>query len=97
MRTRQLKPGMRIDHPVADRLGRILVARGATLDEYIIDAMLKMGGRHLYAQPVLQQIQHIQKCQGIYAAGAGSQYQRPCWQRYIFLPVFLKSFQYIHH
>ena len=38
MRTRQLKPGMRVDHPVSDRLGRVLVARGATLDEYIIEA-----------------------------------------------------------
>ena len=33
MRTRQLKPGMKLDHPVVDRLGRNLVARGAELDE----------------------------------------------------------------
>lgn len=50
MRTRQLKPGMRVDHPVVDRLGRILVARGATLDEYIIEAMLKMGIMSVYIQ-----------------------------------------------
>ena len=52
MRTRQLKPGMRVDHPVADRLGRVLVARGATLDEYIIDAMLKMGIMSVYIQEI---------------------------------------------
>ena len=52
MRTRQLKPGMRVDHPVADRLGRILIARGATLDEYIIDAMLKMGIMSVYIQEI---------------------------------------------
>lgn len=50
MRTRQLKPGMRVDHPVVDRLGRILIARGATLDEYIISAMLKMGIMSVYIQ-----------------------------------------------
>ena len=35
MRTRQLQPGMKLDHPVVDRLGRNLVARGAVLDEYM--------------------------------------------------------------
>ncbi|MEY8331787.1 HD-GYP domain-containing protein [Lachnospiraceae bacterium 47-T17] len=50
MRTRQLESGMRVDHPVVDRLGRILVARGATLDEYIIAAMLKMGIMSVYIQ-----------------------------------------------
>ena len=52
MRTRQLKPGMRVDHPVSDRLGRVLVARGATLDEYIIEAMLKMGIMSVYIQEI---------------------------------------------
>ena len=52
MRTRQLTPGMRVDHPVVDRLGRILVARGATLDEYIIDSMLKMGIMSVYIQEI---------------------------------------------
>lgn len=41
---------MRVDHPISDRLGRVLVARGATLDEYIIDAMLKMGVMSIYIQ-----------------------------------------------
>lgn len=50
MRTRQLEPGMRADHPIVDRLGRILVARGAILDEYIIAAMLKMGIMSVYIQ-----------------------------------------------
>ena len=52
MRTRQLKPGMRIDHPVVDRLGRVLVARGATLDDYIIDSMVKMGIMSVYIQEI---------------------------------------------
>lgn len=50
MRTRQLLPGMRVDHPIVDRLGRILVARGAVLDEYIITAMLKIGIMSAYIQ-----------------------------------------------
>ncbi len=52
MRTRQLQPGMRVDHPVVDRLGRILVARGAELDEYIIDSMVKMGIMSVYIQEI---------------------------------------------
>ena len=50
MRTRQLKPGMKLDHPVVDRLGRNLVARGAELDEYMIDSMIKMGIMTVYIQ-----------------------------------------------
>ncbi|MCM1106755.1 MAG: HD-GYP domain-containing protein [Blautia sp.] len=50
MRTRQLKPGMKLDHPVVDRLGRNLVARGAALDEYMIEAMIKMGIMSVYVQ-----------------------------------------------
>lgn len=50
MRTRQLKPGMKIDQSVVDRLGRNLVARGAVLDEYIIDSMLKLGVMSVYIQ-----------------------------------------------
>ncbi len=43
MRTRQLKPGMKLDHPVVDRLGRNLVARGAELDDYMIDSPVETG------------------------------------------------------
>ena len=41
--TRLLKPGMIIDQTIVDRMGRNLVIKGAELDEYIIDSMLKMG------------------------------------------------------
>ena len=50
MRTRQLKPGMKLDHPVVDRLGRNLVARGAELDDYMIDSLLKLGIMSVYIQ-----------------------------------------------
>lgn len=50
MRTRQLKPGMKIDQSVVDRLGRDLVSRGAVLDDYIIDSLLKMGVMSVYIQ-----------------------------------------------
>ena len=52
MRTRQLAPGMRVDHPVVDRLGRILVARGVELDDYIIDSMVKKGIMSVYIQEI---------------------------------------------
>lgn len=50
MRTRQLKAGMRMDQSVVDRLGRILVARGSYLDDYIIESMIKMGIMSVYIQ-----------------------------------------------
>lgn len=48
--TRQLKPGMRIDQSIVDRLGRVLVARGSVLDEYIIESLLKLGIMSVYTQ-----------------------------------------------
>lgn len=50
MRTRQLKPGMKMDQSVVDRLGRNLVTRGAILNEYIIDSLLKLGVMSVYIQ-----------------------------------------------
>lgn len=49
-RTRELKPGMKLDHPVVDRMGRHLVARGAVLDEYVIESLLKIGVMSVYVQ-----------------------------------------------
>ena len=43
MRTRQLKPGMKIDQVIEDRMGRNLVVRGSILDDYIIESLLKLG------------------------------------------------------
>lgn len=50
IRTRQLKPGMKIDQLIVDRLGRNLVTKGSFLDEYIIDSLLKMGIMSVYIQ-----------------------------------------------
>lgn len=50
MRTRQLKPGMIIDQSVEDRMGRNLVVRGSTLDDYIIESLLKLGVMSVYIQ-----------------------------------------------
>lgn len=50
VRTRQLKPGMKIDHAVLDRLGRNLVTRGSVLDEYIIESLIKLGVMSVYIQ-----------------------------------------------
>ena len=41
---------MKLDHPVVDRLGRNLVARGAELDDYMIDSLLKLGIMSVYIQ-----------------------------------------------
>lgn len=48
VRTRELKTGMIIDQSLIDRTGRILIARGTALDEYHIDALLKLGITSVY-------------------------------------------------
>ena len=48
VRTRSLKAGMKIDQAIVDRMGRILIARGAVLDEYLIDSLLRMGITSIY-------------------------------------------------
>lgn len=48
VRTRSLKAGMKIDQAIVDRMGRILIARGAVLDEYLIDSLLRMGVTSIY-------------------------------------------------
>lgn len=50
MPTRLLKAGMKIDHSIVDRLGRNLVTKGAILDDYVIDSMLKLGIMAVYIQ-----------------------------------------------
>lgn len=39
-----------MDQSIVDRMGRDLVARGATLDEYVIDSLLKLGIMSVYIQ-----------------------------------------------
>ena len=46
--TRRLKEGMRIDQAIVDRSGRVLIARGAPLDDYLIESLLKMGVMGVY-------------------------------------------------
>lgn len=50
VRTRSLKEGMKIDQAIVDRMDRTLIARGTLLDNYMIDAMLKMGIGGVYIQ-----------------------------------------------
>lgn len=50
MRTRQLKPGMKLDQTIVDRLGRSLVIRGAAIDEYIIESLISHGVMNVYIQ-----------------------------------------------
>lgn len=48
VRTRQLQAGAIIDQAIVDRTGRILIARGTVLDNYLIDALLKLGITSIY-------------------------------------------------
>lgn len=48
MRTRMLRPGMRIDQTIVDQLGRVLIEKGVFLDDYMIEALLEMGVMSIY-------------------------------------------------
>ena len=42
VRTRSLKEGMKIDQTIKNQQGRILIARGTVMDEYLIDSLKKL-------------------------------------------------------
>lgn len=46
--TRLLENGMKIDQSIVDGTKRVLIARGAILDEYLIDALRKLGISGVY-------------------------------------------------
>ncbi len=46
--TRLLKIGMKIDQSIVDGTGRILIARGAELDEYLISSLKRLGINGVY-------------------------------------------------
>ena len=48
VRTRELKNGMIIDQSLIDRTGRILIARGTLMDDYLIESLLKLGVTSVY-------------------------------------------------
>ena len=50
IKTRSATPGMKIDQAIIDRLGRVLVARGSVINEYVIDSLLKLGVMNIYVQ-----------------------------------------------
>lgn len=50
MRVSSLKEGMKVDERIVDRLGRTLVAKGAVLDDYIIQSLERLGVSGLYLQ-----------------------------------------------
>lgn len=48
IQTDSLRPGMRIDQNIKDRLDRTLIARGSILNEYLIAGIKKRGIHHVY-------------------------------------------------
>lgn len=48
VRTRSLQNGMKIDQAIIDRMGRTLIARGAILDDYMIEALMNRGVSGVY-------------------------------------------------
>ena len=43
VRTSSLEVGMKIDQSIIDKTRRVLIARGVILDEYLIDALKRLG------------------------------------------------------
>lgn len=62
MRTRQLKTGMKMDNTIYDTMGRVLVAKGAVLDQYVIDSLLKLGIMSVYIQEGTQEDEEKKPC-----------------------------------
>lgn len=54
--TRLLESGMRIDQSIIDRTGRVLIARLAYLDEYLIQALQKMGISGVYIREGVEEV-----------------------------------------
>lgn len=48
IRTRSLQSGMKIDQAIVDRTGRTLIARGALLDDFMIESLLNRGVTGVY-------------------------------------------------
>lgn len=48
VRTSSLKSGMKIDQSIIDKTGRILIARGTVLDNYLIDGLVRLGINGVY-------------------------------------------------
>ena len=46
--TRLLQSGMRIDQSIIDSTKRVLIARGAFLDDYLIQSLMKLGISGVY-------------------------------------------------
>lgn len=45
---RIIQPGMIIDQSIMDRAGRVLIARGTCMDDYLIASLRKMGVPGVY-------------------------------------------------
>ena len=48
MRTRQLHSGMVIDQTIVDKAGRALIEKGATLDDFQIEGLMRLGVMEIY-------------------------------------------------
>lgn len=48
--TRLLKSGMKIDQSIIDKTSRVLIARGAILDDYLINSLQKLGVSGVYVR-----------------------------------------------
>ena len=54
--TRLLESGMKVDQSIIDRTGRVLIARGAQLDDYLIQALRKLGISGMYIREGTEEI-----------------------------------------
>lgn len=54
--TRLLESGMRVDQSIIDGTGRVLIARGAYLDDYLIQALRKLGISGVYIREGTEEI-----------------------------------------
>ncbi len=76
MATRIVKPGMVIDQAIIDRAGRVLIARKTELDDYLIEALMKMGVPGIYIREGEEEDEDIEKEDPVINEAIQKQYEQ---------------------
>lgn len=76
MATRIVKPGMVIDQAIIDRAGRVLIARKTELDDYLIEALMKMGVPGIYIREGEEEDEDIEKEEPVINEAIQKQYEQ---------------------
>lgn len=74
--TRIVQPGMVIEQDIIDRAGRVLIARRTELDEYLIDALKRMGVPGIYIREGEEEEEDLKKNEPVVSEAIRKQYEK---------------------